>query len=62
MEDENEEKCFNFFDITIQNNNRRYEFDVHRKPALTHVFIQSVFIYSRNINLKIYKNEKSSKP
>ena len=37
IEDENEEKCLNFLDIKIKNNNGRFEFDVHRKPALTNV-------------------------
>ena len=41
IEDENEEKCLNFLDIKIKNNNGRYEFDVHRKPALTNVQIKS---------------------
>ena len=40
IEDENEEKCLNFLDIKIKNNNGRYEFDVHRKPALTNVQIK----------------------
>ena len=40
-EDENEEKCLNFLDIKLKNNNGRYEFDVHRKPALTNVQIKS---------------------
>ena len=40
MEDENEEKCLNFLDIKTKNNNGRYEFDVHRKPALTNVQIK----------------------
>ena len=39
-EDENEEKCLNFPDIKIKNNNGRYEFDVHRKPALMKVQIK----------------------
>ena len=39
-EDENEEKCLNFLDIKIKNNNGRYEFDVRRKPALTKVQIK----------------------
>ena len=39
-EDENEEKCLNFLEIKIKNNNGRYEFDVHRKPALTNVQIK----------------------
>ena len=40
IEDENEEKCLNFLDIKIKNNNGRYEFDVHCKPALTNVLIK----------------------
>ena len=40
IEDENEEKCLNFLDIKANNSNRRYEFDVHRKPALTKVQIK----------------------
>ena len=40
IEDENEEKCLNFLDIKIKNNNGRYEFDVHCKPALTNVQIK----------------------
>ena len=39
-EDENEEKCLNFLDIKINNNNGRYEFDVHRKLALTNIQIK----------------------
>ena len=39
IEDENGEKCLNFLDIKIKNNNGRYEFDVHRKPALTNIQI-----------------------
>ena len=39
-EDENEEKCLNFLDIKIKNNNGRYESDVHCKPALTNVQIK----------------------
>ena len=40
IEDENEEKCLNFLDIKIKNNNGRYEFDVHRKPALKNVLVK----------------------
>ena len=40
QEYENAEKCLNFFDIKIKNNNGRYEFDVHRKPALMEVQIK----------------------
>ena len=40
IEDENEEKCLNFPDISIKNNNGRYESDVHRKPVLTNVQIK----------------------
>ena len=40
IEDENDEKCLNFLHIEIKNNNGRYEFDVHRKPALTNVQIK----------------------
>ena len=40
LEDENEEKYLNFLDIKIKNNNRRYEFNVHHKPALTTVQIK----------------------
>ena len=40
IEDENEEKCLNFLDTKIKNNNERHEFDVHRKPALTNVQIK----------------------
>ena len=40
IEDENEEKCLNFLDMKIKNNNRIYEFDVHRKPALTNARIK----------------------
>ena len=39
-EDEYEEKCLNILDIKIKNNNGSYEFDVHRKPALTNVQIK----------------------
>ena len=40
IEDENEEKCLNFLDIKIEKSNGRYEFDVHRKSALTNVQIK----------------------
>ena len=40
IEDENGEKCLNFLDIKIKNNNGRYEFNVHRKPAITNVQIK----------------------
>ena len=40
IEDENEEKWLKFLDIKIKNNNGRYEFVVHRKPALTNVQIK----------------------
>ena len=40
IDDENKEKCLNFLDIKIKNNNGRYQFDVHRKPALTNVQIK----------------------
>ena len=36
----NEEKCLNFLDMKINNNNGRYEFDVYRKPVLTNVQIK----------------------
>ena len=51
--DGNEEKCLNFRGTKIKNNNVRYEFDAHRKPALTnlhitpHSCIPSVTIISR---------------
>ena len=37
---ENEEKCLKFLDIKTKNNNGRYEFDAHRKPALTNLQIK----------------------
>ena len=40
IEDENEEKYLNFLGIKIKNNNERYEFDFHRKPAPTNVQIK----------------------
>ena len=40
IEDENGEKCLNFLDLKIENNNGRYEFDVHLKPALTNTQIK----------------------
>ena len=40
IEDENEEKCLNFLDIKIKNNNGKYESDVHRKTSLTNVQIK----------------------
>ena len=40
IENENKEKCLNFLDIKIKNNNARYEFDVCCKPALTNVQIK----------------------
>ena len=49
IEDESEEKCSNFLDIKIKNNNGRYEFDVHRKPALANVLIIHFSIPSSTI-------------
>ena len=40
IEDENGEKCLNFLEIRMKNNNGRYEFDVHHKPYLTNVQIK----------------------
>ena len=40
IENENEEKCLNFLEIKIKNNSGIYEFDVHRKPALTNLEIK----------------------
>ena len=40
VEDENGEKCLNFLGIKTKNNNGRYDFDVHLKPALTNVQIK----------------------
>ena len=40
IEDENGEKCLSFLDIKIINNNGKYEFGVHRKPAITNVQIK----------------------
>ena len=40
IDDENKEKCLNFLDIKIKNNNGRYKFDVHGKLALTNVHIK----------------------
>ena len=38
--DEYGEKCLNFLDIKVKNNNGRYELNVHRKPAITNVQIK----------------------
>ena len=40
IEDENE-KCSNFLDIKVKNNNGRYKFGVHRKPVLKNVLVKS---------------------
>ena len=55
IEDENEEKCLNFLDIKIKNNNGRYEFDVHSKPALTNVQIKSHSCVPPDITTSIFK-------
>ena len=47
IEDENKEKCLNFLDIKIKNNNARYEFDVCCKPALTN---QATFLNTTIFN------------
>ena len=54
-EDENEEKCLNFLDIKLKNNNGRYEFDVHRKPALTNVQIKSHSCIPPDTTTSIFK-------
>ena len=57
IEDENEEKSLNFLDIKIKlkNNNGRYEFDVHRKPALTNVQIKPHSCIPLDIITSIFK-------
>ena len=40
LENENEEKYLIFLEIKIKNNSGIYEFDVHRKPALTNLEIK----------------------
>ena len=40
IENENEDKCFNFLDVKLKKSNGRYEFDIYRKPALTGVQIK----------------------
>ena len=47
IEDENKEKCLNFLDIKIKNNNARYEFDVCCKPTLTN---QATFLNTTIFN------------
>ena len=47
IEDENKEKCLNFLDIKIKNNNARYEFDVCCKPTLTN---QTTFLNTTIFN------------
>ena len=54
-EDENEEKCLNFLDIKLKNNNGRYEFDVHCKPALTNVQIKSHSCIPPDTTTSIFK-------
>ena len=57
IEDENEEKCLNFLDIKIKNNNERYEFDVHGKPALTNVQVKlHNYQHIQRISCESYKN------
>ena len=55
IEDENEEKCLNFLEIEIKNNNGRYEFDAHRKPALWTHKLSSIFVYDLT-KLPAYSN------
>ena len=55
IEDENEEKCLNFLDIKIKDNNGRYEFDVHSEPALTNVQIKSHSCIPPDITTSIFK-------
>ena len=55
MEDENAEKCLNFLDINIKNKNGRYEFDVHRKAALTDLQIKSHSCIPLDTIISIFK-------
>ena len=55
IKDENEEKCSNFLDIEIRNNNGRYEFNVHRKPDLTNVQIKPHSCISPDTITSIFK-------
>ena len=55
IEDENGEKCLNFLDIKIKNDNGRYQFNVHRKPAKTNVQIKSHSCISPDIATSIFK-------
>ena len=55
IEDENEEKCLNFLDIKIKNNNGRNKFDVHSKRALTNVQIKSHSCIPPGITTSIFK-------
>ena len=57
IEDENEEKCLNFLHIKIKNNNGRYEFDVHCKPALTNVQIKPHSCIPPGTITSIFKQE-----
>ena len=55
IEDENEEKCLNFLEIEIKNNNGRYEFDAHRKPALMNAQIKQHFCIRSDKITSIFK-------
>ena len=56
IEDENEEKCLkNFLDIEIKNSNRRYEFEVHRKPVLTNAQIKPHSCIPPDTSTRIFK-------
>ena len=55
IEDESEEKCLNFLDIKVKNGNRRCEFDVHLKPALTNVQIKPHSCISLDAITSVFK-------
>ena len=55
IEDEIEEKRLNFLGIKIKNSNMRYEFNVHRKPALTNVQIKPHSVIPSGTITSIFK-------
>ena len=55
IENENEDKCFNFLDVKLKKSNGRYEFDIYRKPALTGVQIKPESYIPSRLTTNIFK-------
>ena len=56
MEIETEEKSLQFLDVKIMNNgNGKYEFDVHRKKAITNIQIIPTSCHDPKILIGVFK-------